>query len=933
MTPILSTATLLLNALLAQGSTDPLHVADSKWVVRNGVDFDGTLTESTNIDESCNCFAFSIGADLIELADPTIIWLPSGGFDAAGDPVGDGWYYISGTSTPTSNFAIYKTQDFQTFVFHKAAFDDKGAGRINRIIPDLNGPGGREDRYVYSDLNSPQLVQHPSDPNMILLLFKAVHGEIKAPGEQGLGGVPDSALDDWTPAGNYGSIRQIPHWLCEDVQPVCGGNHQSPTTHVNPLFPLDNFWACTQNASPEQWYLPAEEGGFVPLIGEAQRYATIFMVQMPLHLFVDSNIARTFSDALKGDKGDKGDNPPGSYFWFGYYDANGGFRRDGGGDPSAPGWKQIPSTVIPYDTDPTIGTAITCRTFTGLAGCGACQPCSTACQDSACCGCTNPFGMAHGRYDQGVPIAWQTGYRTAMVDGPFLFDDQLGASNEAWLMYGWNRVGCGPDWDYASRGTAVAMGKVERTSVFAFDSTRSIAPVAARENRSNMVRPYPRAPDTHFVSNGRLGRDGRSTDPSNDPDDHTPRPERNRHFVGESPSAFRLDFNGGTAYQVFYSRNSWDSPGYCIVYRSDSAADEIYDMRLSHWDDHDVTEHLLVSAKYYADGSVHDRRNVDEGRSYGNGEMFYLRAPDGRLITRGPIDTQELVPYLIFHMKFDNTDQRTLLVKNLERVYGHKYRQLAEHHTELGKDTWRYEIPYFFTVDLSTTTAQPDGYEGNDTIGDVAVLPACAPNSANLGCPSPVLSIEDLTIHNGHDIDIFRVYLPAEGTAAHTAAITFDAVRSDLDLELLDDQEQRQAVSDGISGTEAVSFEGLAPGPYSLRVTSWDDTTCADYDLTITFPDSPPTGCAIADTTTTGSSAASRCFGSPDGTINLSDLNHFVAIWTADTGTPTSNPGSPADLTTTGSTSADPAHGQPDGNVDLADLQFFLNIWDPCQTP
>ncbi|SFH57310.1 clostripain-related cysteine peptidase [Planctomicrobium piriforme] len=106
-------------------------------------------------------------------------------------------------------------------------------------------------------------------------------------------------------------------------------------------------------------------------------------------------------------------------------------------------------------------------------------------------------------------------------------------------------------------------------------------------------------------------------------------------------------------------------------------------------------------------------------------------------------------------------------------------------------------------------------------------------------------SIGGLSIHQSGDVDFFRFTMPATGAPGSLVAINFDNAQGDLQLQLLD--ASGQAIpgrsSNGQSGTEAISLNGLAMGEtYYVKVSIAGGaviSTQPDYSLTFVTPTDP----------------------------------------------------------------------------------------------
>lgn len=75
-----------------------------------------------------------------------------------------------------------------------------------------------------------------------------------------------------------------------------------------------------------------------------------------------------------------------------------------------------------------------------------------------------------------------------------------------------------------------------------------------------------------------------------------------------------------------------------------------------------------------------------------------------------------------------------------------------------------------------------------------------------------------------------------------------------------------------------------------------------------------------SDVTTTNTNPGEPGYGSPDGTVDGSDLSYFVEAWIG-------RAVSIADVTTTNTNPGEAGYGVPDGGVDGADLSYFVERW------
>ena len=115
---------------------------------------------------------------------------------------------------------------------------------------------------------------------------------------------------------------------------------------------------------------------------------------------------------------------------------------------------------------------------------------------------------------------------------------------------------------------------------------------------------------------------------------------------------------------------------------------------------------------------------------------------------------------------------------------------------------------------------EPDAYEPNDTMDDVAMQPLGAPNSSRLGSLSKTLQLDDLTM--GVDgVDQFEFQLP-HAAIGGMVAIGSPFQESDLDLAVFDSTGAAVGWSTGASNYEQISLAGLPAGGYAIRVVGYD---------------------------------------------------------------------------------------------------------------
>jgi len=198
----------------------------------------------------------------------------------------------------------------------------------------------------------------------------------------------------------------------------------------------------------------------------------------------------------------------------------------------------------------------------------------------------------------------------------------------------------------------------------------------------------------------------------------------------------------GGRYVLSLSRNFWDSPAYCVVYRTAAnASSGVKALRLDTITDTTSTENLLVSSKSYSGGTTYNLRGVAYGRSYGSAEFFYFRKADGCYVVDS--NNQKMLG-IIFHAKLDGESHRTVFFKNLTRSSG-LYSELIENHSSggAGTDTWKFQVPKYCFADFNkngfVNGADYDDFAGVFDVGDL---------SADLNGDGAV---------NGDDFDFFAI--------------------------------------------------------------------------------------------------------------------------------------------------------------------------------
>ncbi|HEX6900542.1 MAG TPA: hypothetical protein VF789_12535 [Thermoanaerobaculia bacterium] len=243
-----------------------------------------------------------------------------------------------------------------------------------------------------------------------------------------------------------------------------------------------------------------------------------------------------------------------------------------------------------------------------------------------------------------------------MAIDPFVFIDPNLASGATWkrvMIYNWTDKN--PDVASAYWGNHVAAHPL-RSSHYELDVNGQTIPLAASRNTNNKVNGF---------DNGSLAANLQPW---------------SNGAVGEGATAFY--HRGSNRYYILYSRNTWDSPAYQIVYRMSEPGQLFRDLGLSAFTDTAVPENILLRATHY---------NVVGTASFGHPEVFTLRDEYG--------DERY---YLLFHVKLDYdqvsgtpTGRRTLMVKELtlEPDGSGRLKQLQESSADIDRDIRYFRLP------------------------------------------------------------------------------------------------------------------------------------------------------------------------------------------------------------------------------------------------
>lgn len=133
----------------------------------------------------------------------------------------------------------------------------------------------------------------------------------------------------------------------------------------------------------------------------------------------------------------------------------------------------------------------------------------------------------------------------------------------------------------------------------------------------------------------------------------------------------------------------------------------------------------------------------------------------------------------------------------------------------------------FVDAPFGAPTEGGDAFEPNqtaETAGNLRTLAGHGHEWANL------------TLHESGDEDWFRFTTVGDGTREDYVEIAFAADAGNLGLQLLDADGAVLGTSNGLSGREVASLEGLVPATYLIRVFGTDQATHPNYTLRIEAP-------------------------------------------------------------------------------------------------
>lgn len=268
---------------------------------------------------------------------------------------------------------------------------------------------------------------------------------------------------------------------------------------------------------------------------------------------------------------------------------------------------------------------------------------------------TDGFGWAHGC----------VGANTAMADAPFVYFAPSWRSNKRWMIYNWNAITGGMNTFDGDHVAAYPMRDNFTMEGGRTWTTRHL-PLAYRYNTNTATKPDGVLPNGavdgagnqwKWMVNGSLTNAG----------------------VAEGGAAFH--HNADSRYFVLYTRNTWDSPAYQIVYRSSTVSFENLALKDAlgnrQWDNSTTAENVLAASNwvrtYNSPSTPPYTRDLNRNNNFGHGEVFYAW---GR-------------PYLIFHAKLDFSGERRIYFKELT-INGATIERLFDGHSNQA-----YDLNYF----------------------------------------------------------------------------------------------------------------------------------------------------------------------------------------------------------------------------------------------
>lgn len=146
-------------------------------------------------------------------------------------------------------------------------------------------------------------------------------------------------------------------------------------------------------------------------------------------------------------------------------------------------------------------------------------------------------------------------------------------------------------------------------------------------------------------------------------------------FGGVAEGSTVLYLPANDRYYHIYSRNTAFSPAYQLVYRMTDSGGSFQDLQMSSFTDTMVQEHILLQS---------DSLIAPAGFSFGHAEAFMVTDCDNAVF-----------PYIIFHVKHDQADSRTVCFKELtlDPDGSGRFKQLFRTHAEPERNVGFFRMP------------------------------------------------------------------------------------------------------------------------------------------------------------------------------------------------------------------------------------------------
>jgi hypothetical protein len=161
----------------------------------------------------------------------------------------------------------------------------------------------------------------------------------------------------------------------------------------------------------------------------------------------------------------------------------------------------------------------------------------------------------------------------------------------------------------------------------------------------------------------------------------------------------------------------------------------------------------------------------------------------------------------------------------------------------------------------------PDPYEPNNQISDLASRPAGGPNSPVLGPCAPLKTVSGLTLHASGNDDYFRFYMPARGGIGDEVRIDFPHAAGDLELAILNAAGTLLEVSSSTRSYERIGIRDFPAGWYYLRVYGASGATSPGYALTINPSQNGTPSITVSNP--------------PAGDVRVPEFGSYSTTWTA----------------------------------------------------